>query len=355
MLIAELERANPARRRHRRQRTHPAGTAAHHPRLEAQPVPRIGDAARLFFMPFEPFLIDDPADHKRARPHRAGLARADLGVDRPRSDAGRSQGADRGHQSRAARRRSDQGRAIDPRAARARHPAHEGDARHGRHDEKARRRLGVQVGTPRATRRRRDAFCASSKSATGSPIWRGGCRTTLRAFEREQIDRSRCISIRCAAIAGGDAARKADLYHYGLAAGDEPACGAVAIDPPRDPRRRERRCRAHRRNALCGGGHDRARRNRMHGRANCAPTFKRGQPVTSMLKAIHDAARGLRTEMDLSVEFGLEPPAGGDPQRHFEPAEESEIEATPGRVRRLLRPRAGQGDRARFDWSTPST
>ena len=34
-------------------------------RIEAQRVPRIGDAARLFFMPFEPFLIDAPADHKR--------------------------------------------------------------------------------------------------------------------------------------------------------------------------------------------------------------------------------------------------------------------------------------------------
>ena len=32
----------------------------------SQPVPRIGDAARLFFAPLEPFLIDGPADHKRA-------------------------------------------------------------------------------------------------------------------------------------------------------------------------------------------------------------------------------------------------------------------------------------------------
>ena len=34
-------------------------------RASTQRVPRIGDAARLFFMPFEPFLIDAPADHKR--------------------------------------------------------------------------------------------------------------------------------------------------------------------------------------------------------------------------------------------------------------------------------------------------
>ncbi len=34
-------------------------------RAAAQPVPRIGDAARRFFMPLEPFLIEGPADHKR--------------------------------------------------------------------------------------------------------------------------------------------------------------------------------------------------------------------------------------------------------------------------------------------------
>ena len=34
-------------------------------RAGAQPVPRIGDAARRFFMPLEPFLTDGPADHKR--------------------------------------------------------------------------------------------------------------------------------------------------------------------------------------------------------------------------------------------------------------------------------------------------
>ena len=34
-------------------------------RAGAQQAPRIGDAARLFFKPFEPFLIDAPANHRR--------------------------------------------------------------------------------------------------------------------------------------------------------------------------------------------------------------------------------------------------------------------------------------------------
>src|ERR1700683_4339447 len=34
-------------------------------RADNQPSPRIGDSARLFFAPLEPFLIDAAADHKR--------------------------------------------------------------------------------------------------------------------------------------------------------------------------------------------------------------------------------------------------------------------------------------------------
>src|ERR1700728_2336790 len=34
-------------------------------RAAARPIPRIGDSARMFFTPFEPFLFDGPADHKR--------------------------------------------------------------------------------------------------------------------------------------------------------------------------------------------------------------------------------------------------------------------------------------------------
>ena len=43
-------------------------------RAGAQQAPRIGDAARLFFKPFEPFLIDAPADHRRI----GRIARASL-------------------------------------------------------------------------------------------------------------------------------------------------------------------------------------------------------------------------------------------------------------------------------------
>ena len=49
--------------------------------------------------------------------------------------------------------------------------------------------------------------------------------------------------------------------------------------------------------------------------------LKAHRPVTSLLKAIHDAVRGLRTEMDLSGRLALEPAAGPRPHRSLELAE----------------------------------
>src|SRR3974390_3240244 len=46
----------------------------HAMRAAAQPMPRFGDAARMFFLPLEPFLIDARPDHKRI----GRIARASL-------------------------------------------------------------------------------------------------------------------------------------------------------------------------------------------------------------------------------------------------------------------------------------
>jgi hypothetical protein len=64
----------------------------------------------------------------------------------------------------------------------------------------------------------------------------------------------------------------------------------------------------------------------------------RGVAVIALLKVIHDAARGLRTEMDLSVEtpWGRQLAAI---RTQIATLLKSEIESMPGRVRRLLRPR----------------
>jgi hypothetical protein len=65
----------------------------------------------------------------------------------------------------------------------------------------------------------------------------------------------------------------------------------------------------------------------------------RGVAVIALLKVIHDSARGLRTEMDLSVDsaWGRQLAAI---RTEISNLLKSEIESTPGRMRRLLRPRA---------------
>jgi hypothetical protein len=64
----------------------------------------------------------------------------------------------------------------------------------------------------------------------------------------------------------------------------------------------------------------------------------RGVAVIALLKVIHDAARGLRTEMDLSVESTWSRRLMAI-RTEISNLLKSEIESTPGRMRRLLRPR----------------
>jgi hypothetical protein len=66
--------------------------------------------------------------------------------------------------------------------------------------------------------------------------------------------------------------------------------------------------------------------------------LKRGVGVTSLLKCIHDAARGLRTELDLSGDSRWARQLTAI-RADIAGVLKAEIEAVPGRVRRLLRPR----------------
>jgi hypothetical protein len=66
--------------------------------------------------------------------------------------------------------------------------------------------------------------------------------------------------------------------------------------------------------------------------------LKSGRPIASMLKAIHDAARGLRTELDLSVDSPWSRQLAAI-RADVSSRLKAEIETAPGRVRRLLRPR----------------
>ena len=72
--------------------------------------------------------------------------------------------------------------------------------------------------------------------------------------------------------------------------------------------------------------------------ADLRTELKAHRAVTSLLKAIHDAVRGLRTEMDLSVDSPWSRQLAAV-RVEVSKMLKTEIESAPGRVRRLLRPR----------------
>jgi hypothetical protein len=305
-------------------------------RTEAQRVPRIGDAARLFFMPFEPFLIDAPADHKRV----GRIARLSLepiwgwiGRDLiPAEAKALTEDINRALLADDKTKADQLVRALHERAILR---MRETLATVGT-DEKAQRRLAIQVGTPRATDdvatllhvlEVRDALTDLAKRLPNY----------VRAFEREVIEQAK-VHIETASTAKslGDASRKADVIRYGL---------VLLMSRLAAPWQLIRL-------ATRVAESDVAARvaetpyavavtivlSEMESTVSDLRTaFKAGKPVTSMLKELHAAARGLRTEMDLSVESAWSRQLAAI-RSDVSNLLKSEIDAAPGRVRRLLRP-----------------
>lgn len=115
-------------------------------RAAAQPVPRIGDAARLFFTPLEPFLVDGRGDHKRI----GRIARESLGPIWSWNAAAEakalSEDINRALLNDNRNRAEQLVRALHERAIQRMRESIAGTGA----DEKALRRLAIQVGTPRA-------------------------------------------------------------------------------------------------------------------------------------------------------------------------------------------------------------
>jgi hypothetical protein len=337
MLIAELERAQL-------RGDDMAGSdlvlaeLRHTLRTEAQQVPRMGDAARLFFMPFEPFLIDAAADHKQiGRIARISLEPIWNWIGRdlmPAEARALSEDINRALAGGDKTRADQLARALQDRAV----TRMRGALTAVGSDEKTQRRLAIQVGSPRATDdvatilhvlEFRDVLADLSRRLPNH----------IRAFEREVIEqvKSHFEAATSAKAIESNPARKADIVRYGLIllmnrlaapwqlirlatrvaesdvaarVADTPYAAAVTI---------------------------------VLGEMDATVTelrteLKAGRPVGSMLKELHDAARGLRTEMDFSVDSGW--------SRHLAAIRSDissmlrpEIDAAPGLVRRLLRPR----------------
>ena len=196
-------------------------------------------------------------------------------------------------------------------------------------DGKARQRLIAQIGTPRALDdlrevmgilRARDALAVFGSRLPGQ----------IRNLADEQLENVKALL----EFAGRRASRRVRLC---ADPGDGPPHRAVAAGAARHQGGRERCRRQGRGQQLRDRRVDRARRDRAAGRRAARPCAARPvAPVGEMLKDIHDGARLLRTEMDLS---GNSPWARQLANIRSEVSKliKAEIETVPGRMRRLLR------------------
>jgi hypothetical protein len=305
-------------------------------REAGQPIARIGDAARLFFAPFEPFLVDDAADHKRlGRLARLSLEPIWQWIGRdliPAETKALSDDINRALLD-GDGKAEQMARALQDRALLR---INETVATAGA-DDKGRRRLAVQVGTPRA----HDDLGTVAAVLTWRDVLADLSRRLpdhLRSFEREQIVPVKSLLDSAAATkAPGPAANKADLYFYGFVM----VMGRLA-----SPWQLIRIA------TFAAESDDTVRIAEtpyavavtiVMGEVECMlrdlrTELKAHRPVTSLLKNIHDAARGLRSEIDLSDDSPWSRRLAAI-RTEVSDVLRPEIEATPGRVRRLLRPR----------------
>ncbi len=298
---------------------------------DAAPV-NVGDAQRLFFEPFAPFLVDDrPERRHRGRisqsaiePIWTWLTRDLVAVEAKAYSeqvgrmlqAGDKNAADqlvRAFQDRALQRIEAALVAVS-------------------HDDKAQRRLAAQVGIPRAVDELRE-IASVLKVRDALAVVASRLPLSIKNLADDQLD-----SVK--ALLNSPVARHRDIFVYAVllvrsrlamswqlirlatkaAASDE--AGRIAETPF-----------AVAVTIVLGEVERLVARLRIE--------LKSGQAaaVTQLLKDIHDTARALRTELDLSVNS---PWARQLTQVRSDVSEmlKAAIETAPGRVRRLLGPRA---------------
>lgn len=299
-------------------------------RDELKPAPRGGQAERQFFKPFEPFLVDDRPDHK----HPGRLARASLETlwtwirrDLLPDDA---------------KRYCDQARMalIAGDAAKAEHLAHvfqdqaaaaiDAALAAAGDDERSYRRLLARIGTLRAKEDALTLTCVLHGRATLATL---AARLPLRIanLAGERLDE-------CKALVDGIATHERPLALPAL---------LIVMSRLAAPWQLVRL-------GVKAAGNDIAARiaetpygvtvtlvlaelERLVGELREDLRSGQGVAVGALLKTIHDAARGLRTEIDLPMDstWGR---ALAAQRAQIAELVRAQVEAMPGRVRRLLRP-----------------
>jgi hypothetical protein len=307
-------------------------------RAAAQPVPRIGGPARRFFVPLEPFLIDGAADHKRVgrlarvslepmwewigrdlMPAEAKALSDDINRALLAGDLVKVEQLVRALHECAIQRMSAAIATLEP-------------------GDKTRRRFSVQVGTPRAmedvmTLMRilglRDALAELARRLPDH----------CRMFEREDAKQVKALfdSLSAQRPSSHAATQRSDFFLYGM---------VIVTNRLAAPWQLIRL-------ATCAADSDDTTRiattpyaaavtivlsDLEHAVSELRSELKAGRPVAWLLKSIHDAARLMRTEMDLSVDSAWSRQLAAI-RTAVSNLLTAELEATPGRVRRLLRPR----------------
>jgi hypothetical protein len=303
-------------------------------REAGRPSQRIGSLARLFFQPLEPFLVDDVATHKHpgriARvalepiwewicrdllPGEAKAVSDDVVRASDINDSERADALARGFQDRAVLRMQE---ALDNAAA----------------DDKMQRRLSAQIATPRALE---DAHAILAVLKARAELESFGDRLPghIKSLSDAQLDNAKALLDRL------QAERRETFLNGILVVMSRLAASWQLI-----------------RLATRAAGTDEAARiaetpyaitvaivlaeiERTVGELKLELKSGRGVAVGALLKSIHDAVRGVRTEVNLSVEsqWGRQLAAV---RTDISNLLKAEIETMPGRVRRLLRPRAAK-------------
>jgi hypothetical protein len=343
MLLAELERGGDAVPgseiiiRELRNAERPFEAAPAPPPAPAEPVPAApvlalsdldGYPARMFFTFLEPFFVDDAPEQV----HHGRLARAAAGPiwawicrDLVPDDA--KAYAENVSKLLAAGQATN---AFQERVAQAIEKALGGIAG----DDKARRKLANQIGTPRALDDVR-YLATVLKSRDVLAVLAGKIPPKIRNFTDEHIasvigfldstaGRQREVYLMSLVLVLGRLAAPWQLIRLAIKAADSDFPNRIA-ETPYAP----------------AVTIVMAELERMARQLDA--NLRRGQAMEqpNLLKDIHDAARGLRTEIDLSVDSPWSRSLAAI-RSQLAVALRSEIESAPGRVRRMLRVRAAK-------------
>jgi hypothetical protein len=307
-------------------------------RSVGQPVPRIGDAARRFFMPLEPLLTDGPADHKRlGRIARISLEPIWRWICRdlmPAEASAFSHDINRALLAGDGVKVEQMTRALHDRSIQHMNAAIAATES----DEKARRRFSVQVGTPRAVE---DVTTLARILAIRDVLGDVARRLPdqFRMFEIEHAHQVKALfdSFSAEKSSAFAAPQRSDILLSGLII----ASNRMAA-PWQLLRLATYAAETDETAKIAATPYAVAVKivlsDLEYAVSELRSELKVGRPVTALLKILHDGARGMRTEMDLSADSPWSRRLASI-RSAVANMLTAEIETTPGCVRRLLRPR----------------